>query len=43
VGVEETVNNPFFDEVPQIHIAQLLQFVDSRCQCLNTFAHILQR
>jgi len=43
VGVEETVNNPFFDEVPQIHIAQLLQFVDSRCQCLDTFAHILQR
>lgn len=30
VGDEETVNNPFFDEVPQIHIAQLLQFVDSR-------------
>jgi hypothetical protein len=43
VGVEETVNNPFFDEVAQIHIAQLLQFVDFRCQCLDTFAHILQR
>ena len=43
VGEEETVNNPFFDEVPQIHIAQLLQFVDSRCQCLDAFTHILQR
>ena len=43
VGDEETVNNPFFDAVPQIHIAQLLQFVDSRCQCLDTFTHILQR
>ena len=43
VGEEETVNNPFFDEVPQVHIAQLLQFVDSRCQCLGAFTHILQR
>jgi TnpA family transposase len=43
VGDEETVNDPFFDKVPQIHIAQLLQFVDSRCQCLDKFTHILQR
>jgi TnpA family transposase len=43
VSEEETVNDPFFDEVPQIHIAQLLQFVDSRCQCLDAFTHILQR
>lgn len=43
VGNEETVNNPFFDEVPQISIASLLQFVDSRCQCLEAFTHILQR
>jgi TnpA family transposase len=43
VPEEETVNNPFFDEVPQIHIAQVLQFVDSRCQCLDAFVHILQR
>ena len=43
VGNEETVNNPFFDEVPQISIASLLQFVDSRCQCLDAFTHILQR
>jgi len=43
VPEEETVNNPFFDAVPQIHIAQVLQFVDSRCQCLDAFVHILQR
>ena len=43
VGNEETVNNPFFDEVPQVPIAPLLQFVDSRCQCLDAFTHILQR
>jgi TnpA family transposase len=43
VGDEETVNHSLFDEVPQMHIAQLLQFVDSRCQCLETFTHILQR
>ena len=43
VAEEETVNNPFFDKVPQIHIAQVLQFVDSRCQCLDAFVHILQR
>ena len=43
VGDEETVNHQFFDEVPQLHIAQLLQFVDSRCQCLDAFTHILQR
>ncbi|MCP4899371.1 MAG: transposase, partial [bacterium] len=43
VGNEETVNNPFFDELPQVPIAPLLQFVDSRCQCLDAFTHILQR
>ena len=43
VGDEETVNNPIFDGLPQIHIAQLLQFVDSCCQCLDAFTHILQR
>ena len=43
VGDEAAVNNPFFDKVPQIQIAQLLQFVDSRCQCLDAFTHILQR
>jgi TnpA family transposase len=43
VGNEETVNNPFFDELPQVPIASLLQFVDSRCQCLDAFSHILQR
>ena len=43
VGEEDPVNNPFFDEVPQIHIAQVLQFVDTRCQCLDAFIHILQR
>jgi hypothetical protein len=43
VGDEETVNNPFFDGLPQIHIAQLLQFVDSCCQRLDAFTHILQR
>jgi len=30
---EDTVNNPFFDRLPQISIASLLQFVDCRCQC----------
>jgi TnpA family transposase len=43
VGEEEMVNNPFFDDLPQMHIAPLLQFVDSRCQCLDAFTHILQR
>lgn len=43
VGEEETVNNPFFDDLPQMHIAPLLQFVDLRCQCLDAFSHILQR
>ena len=43
VGEEATVNHPFFDDVPQLHIASLLQFVDSRCQCLDAFTHILQR
>ncbi len=40
---EETVNHPLFDELPQAPIAPLLQFVDSRCQCLDAFTHILQR
>jgi TnpA family transposase len=43
VGEEETVNHPFFDDLPQMHIASLLTFVDSRCQCLDAFTHILQR
>jgi len=40
---EDIVNNPFFDSLPQISISNLLQFVDSRCQCLDAFAHILNR
>lgn len=40
---EEMVNNPFFDDLPQTHIAQLLQFVDSHSGCLDPFTHILQR
>jgi TnpA family transposase len=43
VGDEETVNHSFFDDLPQIHIASLLRFVDARCQCLEAFTHILQR
>lgn len=40
---EDAVNHPFFDHLPQIHIASLLQFADSRCQCLDAFSHILSR
>ncbi len=40
---ELNINNPFFDNLPQISIADLLKFVDSRCQCLNSFTHILNR
>jgi TnpA family transposase len=40
---ENVVNNPFFDSLQQINIAHLLQFVDSRCQCLEAFTHILNR
>src|SRR5262249_8615821 len=40
---EDSVNNPFFDPLPQIPIAQLLQFVDSRGQCLDASNHIRTR
>ena len=40
---EDIVNNPFFDSLPQIRLSNLLQLVDSRCQCLDAFAHILNR
>lgn len=40
---EETVNDPFFDRLPQVHIAQLLQFVDTHCEFLDAFSHILTR
>jgi TnpA family transposase len=40
---EDIVNNPFFDNLQQINISHLLQFVDSRCQCLDAFTHILNR
>jgi Tn3 transposase DDE domain-containing protein len=40
---EDTVNDPLFDGLPQIHVAQLLQFVDRRCHCLDAFTHILSR
>ena len=40
---EDGVNHPLFNQVPHIHIAQLLQFVDVRCQCLEAFSHILTR
>ncbi len=37
------MNDPLFDGLPQIHIAQLLQFVDRRCHCLDAFTNILGR
>ena len=37
------MNDPLFDGLPQIHIAQLLQFVDRRCYCLDAFTNILGR
>ena len=40
---EDIVNNPFFNSLQQINIAHLLQFVDSKCQCLESFTHILNR
>lgn len=43
VREEDIVNNPFFDSLQQINIAQLLQFVDSSCQCLESFTNILNR
>ena len=43
VSNDEMVNNPFFDNLPQISVAHLLQFVDSRCQCLDAFTHVLNR
>ena len=40
---EDMVNNPFFDNLPQISVGHVLQFVDSHCQCLDAFIHILNR
>ena len=40
---EDTINNPFFDNLQQINIVHLLQFVDARCHCLDAFTHILNR
>ena len=40
---EDLVNHPFFESLPQMSIVDVLQFVDSRCHCLDAFTHILNR
>lgn len=34
---DDGVNHPFFESLPQVNIAYVLHFVDSRCHCLDAF------
>ncbi|OGT38230.1 MAG: hypothetical protein A3F11_04275 [Gammaproteobacteria bacterium RIFCSPHIGHO2_12_FULL_37_14] len=33
-------NNPFYDQIPPIHINDLLNFIDQRCHFMDAFTHI---
>jgi TnpA family transposase len=36
----EEINNPLYDQIPAIHINDLLDFVDQRCHFMDKFTHI---
>lgn len=40
---EEKVNNPIYEQLPQIGISDLMQFVNSRTGFMNAFTHTLAR
>ncbi|MEM7799358.1 MAG: Tn3 family transposase [Chloroflexota bacterium] len=41
--INEDVNNPFFESLPQVDIQAIFQFADQHCQFLNQFTHVLHR
>jgi TnpA family transposase len=36
----EEINNPFYNQIPPIHINNLVDFVDQRCHFMDAFTHI---
>lgn len=42
-GEEESVNHPFFSQVPGIGVADLLWFVNEKTDFLRSFTHVLDR
>ncbi len=41
-GVKSLLNNPFFEQVKQVNVAELLRFVDQETQFLSGFEHVRQ-
>lgn len=40
---EDSVNNPFYEQLPQVGIINILHYVNRQCHFLESFAHIQQR
>jgi TnpA family transposase len=40
---EDTVNNPFYEQLPQVGIISILQYVHEQCDVLESFQHIQPR
>ena len=39
-GIGSKLNNPFFEQLKQVHIADLLRFVEQETKFLNAFKHV---
>ena len=40
---EDTVNNPFYEQLPQVGIVEVLHYVNTQCHFLEAFRHIQPR
>ncbi len=41
-GIKKLLNNPFFEQLKQVDVAELLRFVDQETQFLSAFEHVRQ-
>ncbi len=40
---DDTVNNPFYEQLPKVGIISILQYVNEQCRFMDAFAHIQPR
>lgn len=40
---KDEINNPFYEQLPKVHLSQILRFVDQQCHFTKAFTHVKPR
>lgn len=40
---KDEINNPFYEQLPKMHLSQILRFVDQQCHFTKAFTHVKPR